>query len=66
MLLSIRPLWLDISDRVKSFTISFETKKIIGQRKAMRVGWGKGGVGKAFSISHETINNLSEKHDQLK
>ena len=44
----------------------FQNKKIIGQRKAMRVGWGKGGVGKAFSISHETINNLSEKHDQLK
>ena len=44
----------------------FRNKKIIGQRKVMRVGWGKGGVGKAFSISHETINNLSEKHDQLK
>ena len=45
----------------------FQKKKIIGQRKAIRVGWGKGGgVGKAFSISHKTINNLSEKHDQLK
>ena len=29
-------------------------------------GAGEGGIGKAFSIWNKSINNLSEKYDQLK
>ena len=65
MLLSIQPLWLDISDRVKSFTKRFETKQKL-DKGGQWGGAGEKGVGKAFSISNKSINNLSEKHDQLK
>ena len=41
MLLSIQPLWLDISDRVKSFTKSFETKQKLDKGGQ----WGGAGEG---------------------
>ena len=44
----------------------FRNKKNNWTKEGDEGGVGEGGVGKAFSISHETINNLSEKHDQLK
>ena len=66
MLLSIQPLWLDISDRVKSFTKSFETKQKLDKGGQWGGAGEGGGVGKAFSISNKSRNNLSEKHDQLK